>query len=142
MEYQKFGQRYVVRFNQGEEIIQELTQFATTEHITLASIQALGACDSVTMGLYDLKKKQYHSKTLQGDMEITSLLGSITMKDSLPYLHLHIQVADENQQVWGGHLNECIISATLEMFVDVIEGEVLRELDEITGLNLLKFNQK
>lgn len=139
MEYRKFNQRYVVRLNRNEEVIEQLTQLAQNEKIQLASVTGLGATNEVTVGLYRVKDQKYISKTLRGDMEITSLVGSITTKEDAPYLHLHINVADENQNVQGGHLNKCIISATCEIFVDVINGCVNRKFDEEIGLNLFEF---
>lgn len=139
MEYRKFNQRYVVRLNRNEEVIKQLTQLAQNEKIQLASVTGLGATNEVTVGLYRVKDQKYISKTLRGDMEITSLVGSITTKEDAPYLHLHINVADENQNVQGGHLNKCIISATCEIFVDVINGCVNRKFDEEIGLNLFEF---
>ena len=103
-------------------------------------MEALGAADHVQIGLYDVASRQYHKHTFDGPMEITSLLGSISSKDGEPYLHLHINLCREDMSVIGGHLNECRISATCEMFVRVLDGMVNRRLDEsVTGLNLYEF---
>ena len=56
------------------------------------------------------------------------------------YLHPHINLAREDLSVVGGHLAECRLSATCEMFVRSLEGTVERRHDEeVTGLNLYKF---
>ena len=47
---------------------------------------------------------------------------------------------NEKGQTVGGHLNSARISATCEMFIYIIDGEVDRFKDESTGLNLFKFN--
>ena len=47
---------------------------------------------------------------------------------------------DEQGRVFGGHLNEAIVSATCEMVVEVIDGQVDRAFDEDVGLNLFKFD--
>lgn len=54
-------------------------------------------------------------------------------------MHLHINVADAEHHVYGGHLNECIISATCEIVIDCIEGHLNRRLDENVGLNIFEF---
>ena len=59
--------------------------------------------------------------------------------NSETYLHLHMSCADEKGNVVGGNLNECIISATCEMFINIVDGSIERELDLKTGLNILKF---
>ena len=42
-------------------------------------------------------------------------------------------------QVFGGHLNRAVVSATCEMVVTVIDGKLDRYYDEDVGLNLFKF---
>ena len=140
MDYRQFNDTYVIRIDRGEEIISVLTDFCKKEKITLGSVEALGAADHVVIGLYDVAQHQYHKHTYDGPMEITSLMGSISTKDGEPYLHLHINLCREDMSVIGGHLNECRISATCEMFVRRIDGVVERKLDEaVTGLNLYAF---
>ena len=140
MEFRRFDDAYVIRMDRGEEIISALTDFCEKEKITLGSVEALGASDHVVIGLYDVTQRLYHKQTFDGPMEITSLLGSISSKDGEPYLHLHINLCREDMSVIGGHLNECRISATCEMFVRRIDGVVERKLDEaVTGLNLYAF---
>ncbi len=43
------------------------------------------------------------------------------------YLHLHINIADTKQNTFGGHLTSAVVSATLEVIIDVIDGEVDRK---------------
>lgn len=139
MESRKFNNKIVVRLDKGEEVIASLTEIVKQYDIKLGNVQALGATNHAKVGLFNIEEKKYYSRELDQDMEITSLIGNITRKDGEVYLHLHINVADGNQNVYGGHLNECIISATCEMFIDVIDGEVDRVFDENIGLNLFKF---
>lgn len=140
MEYRSFGDTYIIRLDRGEEIISSLTAFCKAEQVTLGSVEALGAADHVIIGLYDVAARQYHKHTFNGPMEITSLTGNISTKDGEIYLHLHINLCREDMSVIGGHLNECRISATCEMFVRKLSGTVERKLDtETTGLNLYKF---
>lgn len=139
MEYRQFGDSFVVRLNRGEEIITELTALCKKENIKLASVQGIGAADLATIGLYNVNEKLYHKTQLKGAMEITSLLGNITTMNGETYLHLHINLCDENMNIKGGHLNECRISATGEIIVTKINGNVDRIKDNETGLNIFKF---
>ncbi|MBP3730562.1 MAG: DNA-binding protein [Mailhella sp.] len=143
MEYRKFGDTYVLRLDRGEEIVSSLVELSSKENVCLAAVEGLGAADHVVVGLYDVGSRVYHKTELTGPMEITSLTGSITRKDGKPYLHLHINVCNQQMQVFGGHLNECRISATAEIFIREVPGEVGRRLDEeVTGLNLFRFLEK
>ncbi len=140
MEYRKFDNTFVVRINRGEEVIAKLTELCRTEGIKTASVEAIGAADHVVIGLYDVEKREYHKHTVDEPMEITSLLGNVTTKEGETYIHLHINVCREDMTVIGGHLNECRISATCEMFVKTVDGVIERKADEKeTGLNLFEF---
>ena len=140
MEYRSFGDTYIIRLDRGEEVLSSLAAFCRAEQITLGSVEALGAADRVVIGLYDVAAREYHKHLFEGPMEITSLLGNISTKDGEVYLHLHINLCREDMSVIGGHLNECRISATCEMFVRRLEGTVERRLDtEETRLNLYRF---
>ena len=139
MEYRLFSDTYIVRLDRGEEIVASLTRLCEQEDILLGSVTALGAADHAVIGLYNVTEKQYHKTQLDEAMEITSLVGNITRKDGEVYLHLHINLCNEKMQVYGGHLNECRISATCEMVVRRLDGEVGRLQDPVTGLNLFRF---
>lgn len=142
MEYRRMGSDIVVRIDKGEEILEKLLQVCEKEKITLANINALGAIEEFTVGLFETKSKKYIATTHQGDFEIVSLTGNVTTKDTKLYTHIHLSVADRESRVYGGHLNKAIVSATCEMFIHVIEGTVERKLDEEIGLNLFDFDKK
>jgi hypothetical protein len=141
MEFRKFSDTYVVRLDRGEEIIASLTELCKKEDISLGSIEGLGAADHAVVGLYDVGKKEYHKTEFNGPMEITALTGNVSRKDGEVYLHIHICFCDEAMNLHGGHLNECRISATCELFVRSIPGQVNRRFDaEGVGLNLYEFS--
>lgn len=139
MEFKKFGSKYVIRFDKGEEIVNKLTKFCKKENIKLGSVSAIGATNEVTLGIFNTMDKSYNASTLKGAHEITSLIGNISTMDGEVYLHLHITVSNHNKQVFGGHLNSAVVSATCEMIVDAIDGEVDREFSDEIGLNLFEF---
>lgn len=109
------------------------------ENIRLAQVTGLGAINDFTAGVYNTVTKEYHSIQFQGAFEIVSLTGTVTRKDGDVYLHLHIAAGDEEGHVHGGHLNRATISATAEIQIQVIDGEIGREFSQEIGLNLFKF---
>ena len=139
MEYRKFNNAYVVRINKGEEIIEKLKELCEKEDIKVAEITGLGASNLVEIGLFNVNTKEYKTTTFEGMFEITSLIGNATRKDGEVYLHLHINFSDETGNTKGGHLVRCNISATSEIIVNKIEGNVDRKLSDEIGLNLMKF---
>lgn len=140
MEYKKFDENYVVRLNKGEEVIECLKELCEKEDIKLAEITGLGASNLVEIGVFNVNTKEYNTKTFEGMFEITSLVGNATRKEGNVYLHVHINFGDEEGNVKGGHLVQARISATSEIIVRKIEGQVGRKLSDEIGLNLLEFN--
>ncbi len=140
MDYRRFNDIYVIRMDRGEEIVSSLMEFCRRESVMLGSVEAIGAADHAVVALYDVDQRVFHRHTYDEPLEITSLLGNISTKEGETYLHLHISLCRSDMSVIGGHLNECRISGTCEMFVRRIEGAVGRRHDaDVTGLNLYAF---
>lgn len=139
MEYKRFGNTIVARIDKSEEILQKVKELALCENIKLASVNALGATNDFTVGVYNTDEKKYYANSFKGSFEITSLTGTInTMNDEF-YVHFHMSAGNDKGEVFGGHLNRAVVSATCEMIINVIDGRVDRFADEDTGLNLFKF---
>lgn len=140
MEYRKFQNGYVVRLDPGDEVVECLTRLAREEKIQLACVSGLGAARDVTVGLFSVAEKKFYGKRCQGEYEVSNLTGNMTRKDGEPYLHLHITFGNPAKgEAYAGHLTECVISATAEIFVMVWDGQVGRRFDEEIGLNLFQF---
>ena len=127
MEFKKFNNDYVVRLNKGENVIESLKKLCREEDIKLAEITGLGASNKVEIGVFNTNTKEYKTKVFDGMFEITSLVGNVTRKDGEVYLHIHINLVESK------------ISATSEIIVRKIDGEVGRKISEEIGLNLLSF---
>ena len=139
MEYKRFGSKILVRIDKDEEILEKVKELALKEKIRLAAVQALGATNSFTVGVYNVAEKKYYANTFSGSFEIVSLTGTINTMNGEFYTHLHMSAGNDKGEVFGGHLNRAVDSATCEMVVDVLDGTVDRAYDPVTGLNLFKF---
>ena len=139
MDYRRFGNTIVARIDKGEEILTKMKEIALKENIKLANINALGAVGDFTVGVFKTSEKKYYSNSFKGDFEIVSLTGTINTMDGEYYNHIHFSAGDDKGHVFGGHLNEAIVSATCEMIINIIDGNVDRYKDEDIGLNLFKF---
>lgn len=140
MEYRRFKDTIIARLDKNEEILAEVKKIALAENIKLASVSALGAIDKFTVGVYKVDEKKYYANSFAGWYEIVSLTGTISTMNNEYYCHLHLSAGNENGKVFGGHLNEANVSATCEMVIRIIDGEVDRRFDEEVGLNVFKFN--
>ena len=139
MDYRRFGNTLVVRLDRGEEILEQVRVLAERERIRLAAVQALGAVNDFTVGVFNTQTKTYASNDFRGPYEIVSLTGTIDTKDGGFYTHLHMSAGDAQGRVFGGHLNRAVVSATCEMIVTCIDGQADRAFSEDVGLNLLRF---
>ncbi len=139
MEYKRFQDKIVIRVDKGEEIVEILKQVCKENNITLGSVTGIGAVEKATLGLFKTQTKEYKSKEFSGEYELAGLVGNISTKDGETYLHLHATLSDEQCNAYGGHLNLAVVSATSEIVVQIIEGQVERLFDNEIGLNLYKF---
>ena len=133
MDYRRFDHTIIVRLDKSEEILEQVENIARKEHIALATVQALGAINEFTVGVFHTGEKQYHANEFSGNFEIVSLTGTINTMDGSFYCHLHMSAGDEKGHVFGGHLNRAMVSATCEMVITVLDGTVDRKFDPEIG---------
>lgn len=139
MDYRVFGDKIALRLDPGEELLDKISEVCRRQGVRFGSITGIGAANHVTIGFYNLEKQEYSEKELDFPMEITSILGDVTRKDGEVYLHVHINVSDEEGRTFGGHLKKCMISVTGEIVIACIDGEVGRKADPATGINVFDF---
>lgn len=140
MEYNRFGNKVVMRIDKGEEVLSTVKKFCVEHKIKLASVSAIGALNRVSVGIFNQQTKEYHPKEFSGSMEIVSLMGTISEMQGEVYAHFHIVLTDQTFQAFGGHLNAAWVGATCELVLEVIDGQVDRKFSEEIGLNLFEFN--
>ena len=139
MDYRRFADTILVRIDKGEELLEEVKKVALAENVKLAEVSALGAINDLTVGVFNTLEKKYYANHFEGPYEITSLTGTISTMNGEYYAHLHMSAGNDKGEVFGGHLNRAVISATCEMVIRVIDGTVDRRFSEEVGLNLFEF---
>ncbi len=139
MEYKRYGSKILIRLDPGEEVVAGVAEVCEKENIRLGIVSGIGAVDRATVGLFNPTTKEYKSTTLEKPYEIGNLTGNISEMDGKIYLHLHATLADVDHNAFGGHLNEARVSATAEIWIDIVKGEIDRKFSDTIGLNLLKF---
>lgn len=129
---------YILRLAYGEGLRETLESFCAEKKIKAAWLNAIGASKEFEIGCYNLEKKQYDTQIFSGQYEIVGVIGDVSMKDGMPYLHAHGTFSSpSSMQVVGGHIIKCVISATCEISLRKLDGEMGRKHDEFTGLHLL-----
>jgi predicted DNA-binding protein with PD1-like motif len=129
--------RFVVVLDSGEEAVERLLFFAREQRITAAAFTGLGAFSDVTLGFFDIERKEYERIRLDEQVEVVTLVGNFARKDGEAKVHAHVVVAKRSGQAFGGHLLEAHVRPTLEVVVTGTPAELRRETDPATGLPLL-----
>jgi len=130
-------ERFLIRFEVGEKLPDALVELARQRFWCSAAIMGLGAVKGVTLGYYDLENRTYIHHSVEGTVELVSLVGNLAMFNEAPVWHLHCSVADRNGDLKGGHLVSLEVAVTVECWIHVGAKPVMRRLDEHSGLNLL-----
>ena len=137
MKGRKIGDKWVVRLDKGDEIIESITKFVEENDIRGGYLTGIGAANELKIGLFDTDKKEYITRLFKGDYEIVSLSGNISIQEKTTRLHLHITIADKEQKAFGGHLYFAKIGAVCEIFIEELNTELKRIKDKDTGLYIL-----
>lgn len=128
----------LVVLNKGDRLVEKLTQLMTEHGIQGGSISGVGALKDVELGYYELEQKTYLRKTFSdGDFELLSLNGNLSLKDNAPYIHVHAVLGNRDFTTFGGHLFEAVVAVTVELTVIPLGMMPTRTLNPGIGLALL-----
>jgi uncharacterized protein len=132
------GQRtFVLVFASGDDVTGELLAWVRSRGISAASFTAIGAFRRVTLGYFELDRRDYHRITIDEQVEVLSLIGNVALAGNQPKLHAHVVVGKRDGTAHGGHLMEARVRPTLELVLVESAPHLRRRHDETTGLPLL-----
>jgi predicted DNA-binding protein with PD1-like motif len=138
MKYQKTDNRYVVRLDKGEQLMECLQEIIAAESITAAWVNGLGGAANAELGYYDLKALEYHWHKFDELMEITSLQGNVSTDElNQPVVHLHGSFSRADFSAIGGHVKELEVGGTVELLITEVPLSLVRRQDDAVGLKLL-----
>ena len=110
---------YAIIFSKGDEVLSGLTEFAQKYKVTSAHFMAIGDATSARVGWYEQSNKMFKVIPINEPAEVTSLIGDIALNEGKPVVHAHINLADNNGIVHGGHLLQAFVFPTLEVMMTV-----------------------
>jgi predicted DNA-binding protein with PD1-like motif len=128
---------YAVVFDRGEELLEGLTRFAVENVISCSQITAIGAFSSVTLGYFDRDRKDYKKIQVDEQVEVLFLLGTITVENGKPKVHVQTVVGKSDGTTHGGHVIKAKAWPTLEVIVTESPEYLARKHDPETGLTLI-----
>jgi predicted DNA-binding protein with PD1-like motif len=129
---------FALVFETGEEVVAGLLQFAKESKVSGAHLSAIGAFERVTLGFFELTKKDYKRIAIQEQVELMSLVGNIAQNDEGdPKLHAHVVVGKSDGTAHGGHLLDAYVRPTLEVVIVESSQHLRRTIRGEYGLALL-----
>lgn len=134
MQIQKSGKTHFLYIEQGEKVMESLTNYCKEKGINNGRLSGIGAVRDIEIGAYDLESKSYLKKQFEEEYELISYQGNVTLKDGDPFLHAHVMIGNKELKTRGGHLFECEVAVVGEFILDQIEGSAKRELNPNIGL--------
>lgn len=135
----RFGDRFMLRIDPGEELVDRIHEFARLTGVNLATVSGIGAADRVELMYWIAGERRYDLRVFEAEVELLSIAGNLTLKEDRPFAHLHAVIAGPDYRAYGGHLKAARVSVTCELVVEPIPGTVRRVLDGKTGLSLMTF---
>lgn len=131
------GRRFVGCLPHGGDLVAALEDFCVRHEITSAVFSLIGAVSKATLGTYDQAQQVYVTFTAEGDLEILSCTGNVSLKEGKPFVHAHVVLAGEGGKTIGGHLFPgTIVFAGEAYLVELTGPQLVREYDRTTGLML------
>ncbi|MBI5036878.1 DNA-binding protein [Candidatus Micrarchaeota archaeon] len=108
MQYRKEEKGMLIVLKKGEKIAETLNLFFKEQNIRGGSINGIGALDWADLSVYDMQKREYKTKRIDGGgklLELVSLTGTV----SEPGIHAHAMLTKfdgEEMKCSGGHLTD------------------------------------
>lgn len=127
----------IYKLGPGDSLTEELLKIARKERIKTARLEAIGGVRKLKLAYFNHEAKKYEEHSFSEFMEVTSLLGNVTLKDGEPFLHMHATFGRRDLSVLGGHVISAEVFPLLEVVVTPTKNKAKRKFDEETGLNVI-----
>ena len=76
MRFQRFDDRYIVRLESGEPVINTLLEFLRSEQVEFANLSAAGAVSGVCLGYWNAETHAYEYREFDEQLEVVSFQGN------------------------------------------------------------------
>ena len=144
MDYRKYGDTVYVRMDKGDEIIQSILDVCKQEKIMSATFSGIGGCSGAEVQTYIPETNSFEQQTLEGMLELISLMGNVITDDEGEYYHhthaLFSFKDGESHGMAAGHIKSITVLYTAEIEIrPVIGGEIKRKHDPETGTGFWDF---
>ena len=131
----------LLRLNKGQEILSELHKYCEKKGITSGIILGIiGSLENVKFGTAPKDGTWgWDFDEYEGHLSILSAQGSLSVHEGEKIFHIHMCLIDPLKpgQLIGGHIEEGIVWATVEIYIGELDYQLERIIDPDTGLSAL-----
>ena len=134
------GRFLVFRLERGSDLLTSIRASAEGAGVRAGFLMCIGGLSRARLGFY-VGSGRYEAVELEEPLELVACMGNLASGPGGELVvHAHACVADRSGRAYGGHVLEgCLIEPTGELIIVELSGaELRRELDEKTGLKLLR----
>jgi predicted DNA-binding protein with PD1-like motif len=131
---------FAIILENGESVIDCLTDFANQQNVRSAQFTAIGALRTLTLGFYNFNDRVYKKIDIDEQIEVLSLIGDVSLYNNTPKIHAHVVVGKENGTAHGGHLLDGIVHPTLEIILTQSPAHLERKMNEEFGIPLIQID--
>jgi predicted DNA-binding protein with PD1-like motif len=137
MKFRRVADGYLLRLDDGEEVIATLTKFAADQNIQGGILTGMGAFASASIGIYNPPNNNYIAKSFREKLDVGYMTGNIAYGEETdePFVHCHVTVSDGLFATYSGHLFEAVVMITLEIYLKTFKEKLIRKKDPQTGYN-------
>ncbi|PZP51613.1 MAG: DUF296 domain-containing protein [Pseudopedobacter saltans] len=137
----KVDSTYIVSLDDKTSILDDLTDFVTSQKIKAGSIIGIGAINEATLRFFDPKTKNYVDKKFAEQMEVSNFTGNISEVLGKPMLHLHVTLGRSDYSALAGHLLDGKIRGAGELYIYPVDSKIIKVKNENVGLNFYDFEK-
>jgi predicted DNA-binding protein with PD1-like motif len=121
----------------GAKIPDDILAIAKKEKMATARVEAIGGVERLTLAYFNHGSKKYEEHVFKEFLEVTGIMGNITLKDGEPFLHIHGTFGRKDLSTIAGHVMSARVFPLLEVVVTPTKNRALRRFDDDLGLNVI-----
>ena len=142
MKHKVDNDKVYVKLDKHDLINSTLLNLCNELSLNFVWLNGIGAIENPEIGYFDVNKKDYNKKIFQGDYELISFIGNVSVKEGKRFIHSHVSFSDTEYRVFGGHLFDAKISAAGEFTLFLGNKNIDRYFDNDIGLYLWRCEGK
>lgn len=130
---------FILVFDSKDEVVKGIEEFCNQSNLNAASVTAIGAFSSTTLGYFQLASLDYKNIPIEEQVEVLSLAGNVVQYEGKSKLHAHVVIGKSDGSAHGGHLLKAIVNPTLEVVITELPAHLHREMNLQFGIPLIRF---